>query len=199
MSVVPVVRTKVSAPEIEAAIGRAHVRVMGTQASPSFVKTLAAQAALETAHGQSMMNYNFGGIKGTSPEGMSARYRTFEVEHGNRVDITDGFRAYSSIQSGADDFVKTIAHRFPAAFRAAEHGDIDGYAHALKKSGYYTANEADYRNLLQQIAGPSHATTHAPVEPPSVTPPPEWLDANALARVELALEQTAADRLAAPI
>ena len=197
MSVVPVARTKVSAAEIESAIERAHVRVVGTQASPSFVKTLAAQAALETGHGQSMMNYNFGGIKGTSPEGMSARYRTFEIERGARVDITDGFRAYSSIQSGADDFVRTIAKRFPAAFRAAERGDLDGYAHALKKSGYYTANEVDYRDLLRQIAGttPAHAAGPAPGPPPSET----WLDAEALTRVELALETSAADRLAAPI
>lgn len=105
-----------------------------------------------------MMNNNFAGIKGRSPEGMTARYRTFEVLDGKRVNLTDGFRAYSSLDAGAADYLKLLTGRYHAALAPAAQGDLQGFAEALHAKGYYTASPADYTKALEGQAG--HRSLH---------------------------------------
>ena len=148
-------RTQVSRGEIRDAIARAHSRVTGRAASGATLDVLTAQASLETASGGRMYNFNFGGIKGSGPNGETAKLRTHEVLGGKDVEIRDGFRAYRTIDEGATDYVRLMKDRFPGAMAQAERGDVDGFAKALKQSNYYTADEKAYASGLRSLMGTS--------------------------------------------
>lgn len=151
--VVEAQRTPATRGELRSAIARAVSRQTGKPAPDGLVDVLTAQASLETASGQQMYNFNFGGIKGRGPSGATAICRTHEVVNGKEITIKDGFRAYGSLDEGAADYVKLMQNRFGSAVDAAGRGDVDGFAHALKKSGYYTASETDYASGLRRLMG----------------------------------------------
>jgi len=93
-------------------------------------------------------------------------------EH-REVVIKDGFRAYSSLDEGAVDYVRTMKSQFSSALAPAARGDINGFAAELKRSHYYTASEADYaRGLNSLIGAPSAvaATKGAKSYPLSAVP-----------------------------
>ncbi len=146
-------RTPVSQADLRGAIGRAYTKVTGKTASAATLDTLTAQASLETGRGGSMYNYNFGGIKGHSASGDTADYMTHEVLGGQDVKIKQGFRAYSSLDEGAEDYVKVLQKRFSGALDAAGTGNVDSFAHALKQEGYYTASETSYASALRSLSG----------------------------------------------
>lgn len=146
-------RTAVSRADLRGAIGRAYTKVTGKAASAQVLDTLTAHASLETGSGSAMYNFNFGGIKGHSPTGETAKCRTKEVIDGKEIEIRDGFRAYHSLDDGAVDYVKLMTGRFNGAVKQAERGDIDGFAHALKQANYYTADEAKYASALHGLSG----------------------------------------------
>jgi hypothetical protein len=150
---VEVSRTPVTRADMRASIARAYEKVKGHVASEATLDILTAQASLETANGSKMNNFNFAGIKGHGPSGLTAKYQTFEFIDGKRVDMVDGFRAYQSLDEGAVDYVNVLGARFGKALSRAELGDVSGFAHELKQSGYYTASEDSYRNALEGIVG----------------------------------------------
>jgi hypothetical protein len=152
-------RTSVTKDQLRAAIARAHTELFGEAPSAPLLDVLTAHASLETGAGASMYNFNFGGIKGVGPTGMTARCRTHEVLGGREVTVRDGFRAYPTLDAGAKDYVALMRTRFAAAASAAETGDVRAFAHALKRAGYYTASEEDYAAGL---------LAHAPNVAPSV-------------------------------
>ena len=139
------------------------------QAAPVTVEGVprGARVELETAHGTSMINYNFGGIKGVGPSGLTARAKTPEVIDGKAKTIVDGFRAYRTLDEGAEDYVRLLKGHFSGALSAADAGSMDGFAHELKRAGYYTASEHDYASALRSIAGQKPSTA-APA--PSAAP-----------------------------
>ncbi len=146
-------KTSVTRADLKGAITNALTKLNGSAPSQSLVDTLTAQASLETASGASMYNFNFGGIKGASPAGNTAVLKTHEVLGGKDVVIKDGFRAYNSLDEGALDYVKVMRDRFGGAMAPAAAGDTAGFAHALKKAGYYTASESDYAKGLSRLMG----------------------------------------------
>lgn len=148
--------------EIRGAIERAYEAETGTAAPPAVVDVLTAQVSTETGFGQKMMGFNFGGIKGTSPEGKSAVYETHEVIGGRDVVIHDSFRAYGSADAGALDYVRLLSHRFPEALDAAANGDVEGFAHALKMKGYFTADEGAYARAMRGAMGARPELGRAP-------------------------------------
>ncbi len=152
---VEVQRTSVSRADLRGAIGRAHQKLTGRTPSPALLDVLTAHASLETGSGAQMYNFNFGGIKGASPSGETARMRTREVIAGREIEVRDGFRSYRSLDDGALDYVRLMRERFGGAVGRAEAGDLDGFAHALKQAHYYTADESTYANALQRIAASS--------------------------------------------
>jgi hypothetical protein len=180
-------RTQVSMPEIQAALSRAYTRVTGSAPSATTLRTLTAQAAVETGNGSSMYNFNFGGVKGAGPGGLSARCLTHEVIGGKDLVVHQDFRAYSSLDEGALDYVTMMVHRFGGAMQVAATGDLDGFAHALKQAGYYTAPEASYATALKSAAG---APT-TPADTVSLTNRPPTLTALDLARLYDALSTSA--------
>jgi hypothetical protein len=118
-----------------------------------------------------MYNHNFGGIKGTGPSGLTAVSATHEYEGGVRVRTRAHFRAYGSLEEGAGDFLSLLHRRYPAAVAAAERGDPDGYARALREGGYFTAPEAHYANGLRGLLGlPRRPETELPGTAPGEAP-----------------------------
>jgi hypothetical protein len=152
-------RTPVSQADLRSAIGRAYASVNGRPASGKTLDVLTAQASLETGRGAQMYNYNFGGIKGQSPSGQTAHYMTREVQNGQSVHLQQGFRAYQSLDQGAVDYVTLMQTRFGSAMPAAERGDLNGFASALKGAGYYTAPETEYASALHALAPNLQNTT----------------------------------------
>src|SRR5581483_4780978 len=102
--------------------------------------------------GRAMLNYNFGGIKGVGPSGLSASYGTKEGWGASEVHVTDTFRAYRTPEEGAKDYVSLLARRFPKAIEAAKEGDPAGFVRALKERGYFTGDETAYRNNVALLS-----------------------------------------------
>jgi hypothetical protein len=145
-------RTPVTRADLRSSIRRALTESSGgDKPSEPLVEVLTAHASLETASGDKMYNFNFAGIKGRSPEGTTAICRTKEVLGGHEVTIKDGFRAYSTIDAGARDYVRTMKGQFSGALAPAARGDVAGFASALKSAHYYTASEADYARGLSSL------------------------------------------------
>lgn len=134
---------------MRAAIARAHQRVTGQAPKPAMLDILTAHVSHETANGERMFNYNFGGIKGPSERGLVARYGTTEFFDGKKTSIRAGFRAYRSLNEGAVDYVKFMRAGYGKAVAEAERGDVDGFSAALKRRGYYTAPQDAYAAAMR--------------------------------------------------
>ena len=150
--VVAAVRTPLTPDQASALIAGALERQTGEPPSKETVAILTAQWAHETGRGASMFNYNFAGIKGTSPAGLSVSQRTREGWGSTERTITDNFRAYRSAEDGADDYVALLQRRFPAALDAAKAGDPAGTVRALKQAGYFTGDEVAYTRSVTSMA-----------------------------------------------
>jgi flagellar protein FlgJ len=188
-------RTPATPGDLRAAIATAYHRLTGKSASASLLDTLTAQASLETGRGAQMYNFNFGGIKGCGPQGNTANCMTHEVIASHDVTIRQGFRAYGTLEEGAEDYVRLLSHRFGAAFSKAQVGDVDGFAHALKQAGYYTAAETDYATALRSLTGAKQMTAIAPAPTLSEAMSPAsnatYSDSAELSRVLNALSSSA--------
>lgn len=145
-------RTRITPDEASSALSRAYQQVTGERPNEQTVALLTAQWAHETAHGASMYNYNFGGIKGTGPSGLSVEQKTKEGWGSTERKITDRFRAYDSIDDGAADYVKLLTQRYPEAITAAKNGDATGFVHGLKQRGYFTGDERAYAQSVSSIS-----------------------------------------------
>lgn len=150
--VVEAVRTPVTTEQASALIGDALEQVTGEKPTPETVAILTAQWAHETGHGASMYNYNFAGIKGSGPSGLSVVQRTREGYGTSERTITDSFRAYRTAEEGARDYVSLLKARFPGALEAARQGDPAATVHALKQAGYFTGDEIAYTRSVTQLA-----------------------------------------------
>jgi hypothetical protein len=144
--------TPLSGDQAAAALSRAYTKLTGERPSPKTVAILTAQWAHETGRGASMYNYNFGGIKGAGPSGLSVSQRTTEGFGSTEQHITDRFRAYRSAGEGALDYVHLLKSNYPKALEAARQGDSEGFVHALKARGYFTGNEDAYVRSVGSMA-----------------------------------------------
>jgi hypothetical protein len=147
------VRTRLDAGQASAALRAAWQNEMGEEPSEGTVKVLTAQWAHETGNGASMFNYNFGGIKGTGPSGLSVAQRTREGYGETERTIVDNFRAYRTAEEGAGDYVRLIKARFPGAVEAAKNADPQAFVHALKARGYFTGDEGAYTRSIVALSG----------------------------------------------
>lgn len=100
-----------------------------------------------------MYNYNFAGIKGTGPSGLSVAQHTKEGWGDTERRIVDNFRAYRTAEEGATDYVQLLAKRFPDAVEGAKQGDPAAFVRGLKSRGYFTGNEGAYLTSVARIAG----------------------------------------------
>jgi hypothetical protein len=146
------VRTPITTEQASQLIAGALEEVTGEKPSADCVAVMTAQWAHETGRGASMFNYNFAGIKGTGPSGLSVSQRTREGWGASEKTIVDNFRAYRTAEEGALDYVKLLASRFPESFAAARQGDPVACVQALKRERYFTGNEAAYTRSVTRIA-----------------------------------------------
>lgn len=145
-------RTPLSGTQASAALRQAYVRVTGEEPSQGTLAILTSHWALETGQGQSMYNYNFAGIKGKGPEGMTAVMNTREGYGANTTHIRDGFRAYSSAEDGAADYISLLQRRYGSALEAAKNEQPGQFVEALKARGYFTGDPELYAKGVTQLA-----------------------------------------------
>ena len=141
--------TPLSPGQIKSSLAIAYQKLHGQSAPRELLDTLVAQVCTETASGARMHDYNFGGIKGQSSSGLTARVNTREILNGEEVRLKDSFRAYRTPVEGAIDYVAFLERRFPKAIEAAKNGDVDGYVGALKRGRYFTADETAYASAVR--------------------------------------------------
>jgi hypothetical protein len=151
-NLVPVVRTQLSAGQAQEALRAAWQNVTGEAPSDKTLALITAQWAHETGGGASMYNYNFAGIKGTGPSGLSVSQHTREGYGESERRIVDNFRAYRSAEEGATDYVQLLSKRFPDAVEGARQGDPAAFVRGLKSRGYFTGHEGTYLNSVSSIA-----------------------------------------------
>lgn len=144
-------RTRLDGTQAAAALRSAWTNVTGQPPSQQTVAVLTAQWAHETGNGASMYNYNFGGIKGASPDGFSVSQRTHEGFGATERAITDRFRAYRTAEDGATDYVKLLVHHFPEAAESATKGDPVGFVQGLKQRGYFTGDPTAYTRSVSSL------------------------------------------------
>lgn len=159
-------RTRLDASQARDALASAWRNVHGEEPDDDTVRILTAQWAHETGHGASMFNYNFGGIKGAGPSGLSVAQRTREGWGDTERTIIDKFRAYGTAEEGATDYVRLLAKRFPDAVESARAGDPAGFVRALKARGYFTGNEGEYTRSIVALSGMQLPQSGAAAPPP---------------------------------
>jgi len=145
-------RTPLSSTEASDAIARAFESLTGIPLDGPAKSILTAQWAHETGHGASMYNFNFGGIKGVGPSGLTVSQRTKEGYGANEHRITDQFRAYNTIEEGATDYAKLLLTRYGDAVNAARAGDPQGFVRGLRQKGYFTGDPTAYERSITTIA-----------------------------------------------
>lgn len=156
--------------EVRAALSRALESLTGEPPSNQTLDVLTAHVSHETARGTAMLNYNFGGIKGKSPAGDTARYMTHEVlPTGERKAMSQPFRAYATLDDGAADYLSVMQNRFPEAMDQAKNGDPAAFAAALKRRGYYTASEQSYTHAMKSLTSDPSATGRVQGAAPAAT------------------------------
>lgn len=149
--VVPMKKTALTGSQAAEALERAWTKKFGTRPSQETLGVLTSQWAHETGRGSHMYNFNFGGIKGTGPSGLSVSSRTKEGFGETERTITDRFRAYRTAEEGAGDYIEFLAKRYPRAVDAAGNGDPAGFVRALKSRGYFTGDERVYVRSVQSF------------------------------------------------
>ncbi len=157
-ALVPPARTRLDGIQAADALRAAWTKLTGEPPSAKTLSILTAQWAHETANGGSMYNYNFGGIKGMGPSGLSVSQHTREGFGKTERTITDRFRAYHTAEEGATDYVKLLTQRFPEATASAQAGDPVGFVSGLKQRGYFTGDAAAYTRSVASIS--NQALTH---------------------------------------
>jgi flagellum-specific peptidoglycan hydrolase FlgJ len=145
-------RTPLAAETAMQAIADAYTALTGATLSDSAKAILTAQWAHETGHGSAMYNFNFGGIKGVGPSGLTVAQRTREGYAQNERKIVDNFRAYANVEEGAQDYVRLLLSRYRSAVAAAQRGDSSGFVRGLKDKGYFTGDPVAYERSIVSIA-----------------------------------------------
>jgi hypothetical protein len=126
-------------------------QVTGRRARPETVALLWAHWALETGRGTRMVDYNFAGLKGRAPGGASSVVWTRERGETGKTRVRARFRAYSTAEEGACDYVRMLHARFDSAFVAASEGDVQQFVKALDEAGYFTEKPTAYRRAMQSL------------------------------------------------
>lgn len=167
-------RTRLTGSQAAEALASAWEDRVGSPPSERTLSILVAHWAHETGRGESMLNYNFGGIKGTGPSGLSAAYRTREGFGEHEVRITDRFRAYTSAEEGARDYVDLLVRRYDEAVQRAANEDPEGFVRSLRAKGYFTGEEQAYVRSVMSLANQAlargfDAIGASPAEPAAAT------------------------------
>lgn len=132
---------------------------------------LAAQWALETGAGASMVAFNIGNLKCPDVNaGDWCMFSTFEYVDGARVDIHPPdpgcrFQAFATLQDGVQNYLHGMWSHWTKAWPSVCAGDPEGFAKGLHDQGYYTAPVASYAAGVRRYFDLYMRTLHVPTEP----------------------------------
>lgn len=143
MTELPAVRTTFTPTQLLQALAAAFLEQMGEAAPHECLSILAGQIALETGNGRSCFGWDVGNFKAV-PGADYQSFETWEMIDGKRVPMVCRFAVFPSLEQGLSAYLRAFYTRWGAAWHYACLGDVDGFAHALRVCGYYTAPEADY-------------------------------------------------------
>jgi len=132
-------------------LARAWHSIFRSAPREATLSVLWAHWAHETARGQRMHAYNFAGLKGHGPSGVSVVVWTREGDAPNDL-VKRSFRAYRGPAEGARDYLRLLVTRYPSAVRAARDGNAYAFAVALELGGYFTGNSRVYTRALTSLA-----------------------------------------------
>lgn len=173
-------KTPVEAKGLFALLAEAWRTLLQEEPKTESLLVLLAQWALETGHGKSVWNYNLGNVKATSSGPYDYCYFAcnevlldkqavhYETASPSTVKITRRvgdkcvvwfypkhpgccFRAFRTIEEGIVDYLGMMRRRFSVAWPCVLSGDPAGFCHELKRSKYYTADEAEYTKNVTSI------------------------------------------------
>lgn len=149
---VPMKPTKLDAAQALACIKIGWKRITNQDLSDTAWPIILSQWALETGWGKSMYNYNYAGIKDAGQTGEFYNSPTYEGHGASRVRVIQPFCSWPTCEDGAEGYLRLLFKRYQKALEAAANGDPAGYAHELKKAGYYTASEEEYTKNVISIS-----------------------------------------------
>jgi hypothetical protein len=132
-------------------LARAWKNAAGRPLGEEGLAVLWSHWALETARGERMVGYNFGGLKGHSPAGESVRLWTRERHDDELALVRRRFRAYTSPEDGARDYVELLRERYPRARRAVERGSVVDFVLGLAERGYFTDDPDRYLRAMRSL------------------------------------------------
>ena len=122
----------------------------GKRLGPRGLAILVAHWALETGRGRRMVAHNFGGLKGARP-GSSVQHWTREKVGDEYLHVRDSFRAYPTTDQGAKDYLTLLNRRYPRAFLAVRHGEVNDFVTALQRGGYFTDDIDIYGRAMKSL------------------------------------------------
>lgn len=120
-------------------------KALGRMPTKEEVAMLWAQSSFETRYWQAMWCWNFG----NSVLGSNKSAKWFALQHKDPSENAHRYRAFGGPAEGAEYYVELLKSRHPSAFALLGTGDWVAYAHALKESGYFTADENSYAGGLR--------------------------------------------------
>ncbi len=149
------VRTEVSSAQMAQAIINVWKQKFGTVPSKEQVSMILAQNDLETGHRKSMWNYNVGNIT-TKSDSTFDYFNDLTTKEQTRPGVWKKmrlkYRAYPTLEDGVKDYLNLLSTgRYTAAWQHILHPNPVSFSKALKKAGYYTANEAPYTKSLVKL------------------------------------------------
>lgn len=144
---VPPKRFALANPAIVSVVADRYEGVVGGEIPSGVLAGLSAQIRLET--GGEPWNWNLGNIRGHAPDGSWTSFSAGEIIDGIEVVLPPGsankFRAYATLDLGADDFLRLLClGKFAPATARLEAHDVAGFVHTLRQLGYFTASERAY-------------------------------------------------------
>lgn len=145
--------TPVTPAEVLEALGGAWSQAFGSTPHRTSLLVLLAQWGLETGRGRSMHCYNLGNVKSSQKSGDWCFFRCSEILKGKVVWLEPDdpgccFRAFTTLEAGALDYLKTLREHFGPVWSAVQAGDPAMFSHLLRVNHYYTADEGQYTKTL---------------------------------------------------
>lgn len=188
------VRTEVSSAQMAQSIINVWKQKFGTVPSKKQVAMILAQNDLETGHRKSMWNYNIGNIT-TKSGGEFDYFNDLITKEQTRPGVWKKmrlkYRAYPNLDEGVKDYLNLLSTgRYVAAWQHILHPNPVSFSKALKKAGYYTANEVPYtKNLVSLFNRNSKSNNYELAMSGKVNPPDKVNSSDETSKVDTSEDQ----------
>lgn len=148
----PAAYTPVAAEDLYLALRSAWIDLGGETPSRQSLLVLVAQWALETGRGAHCICWNLGNMRWTPG------YPSDWCEFDTTEDLPSGvvyelgkFRAFSSLEDGARDYLETLKTEFASAWEYVLSGNPITFASAAKAHGYFTGDLSVYAKSMSSL------------------------------------------------